>query len=183
MRDPVMQKCRRRLLVTLLVLSGIALGQPGAACPEFAADDRARGGETFTVGDWTLVAGAWLATCADGNALWVACSDEGDALVIRLLLHDLAPAHYTVSFGDGGAVVVSADALVGADGNIRLPKPDVELLIVALAAGDPLHVSATPTAATTAARDVVFATGGFEEALPWLGCGDADTCPARSCGP
>jgi hypothetical protein len=178
-----MQKCRRRLLVTLLALSGIALGQPGAACPEFPADDRAHGGDTFTIGDWTLVAGAWLATCADGNALWIACSDEGDALVIRLLLGDLAAADYTVSFGDGGAVVVSADALVNADGSIRLRTPEVELLTVALADRDTLRVRVTPTAAKTAARDVVFATAGFAEALPWLGCGDADACPARSCGP
>lgn len=182
-RGEFVQQGGRRFLMTLLGVSAIALGQPEAACPEFPSDDRAHGGETFTLGDWTLIAGAWLATCADGGALWVACSDEGDALTIRMLFPALDAARYSASFGVAGTAVLTTDPLVSDDGSLTLGEADTERLIPLLAAGGELRVALTPATAATTTRDLVFATAGFEEALPWLGCSDADACPARSCGP
>lgn len=177
-----MRQRRRWFWVALVALPAIAFGQPKAACPGFLADDRAHGGETFTLGDWTLVAGAWMATCADGGALWVACSDVGDALTIRLLFPALGAASYTASFDAAGTAALTTGPLVSEDGSLTLGEADAERLIPRLAAGAELRVALTPAAAGTPTRDLVFATAGFEEALPWLGCSDADACPARSCG-
>lgn len=177
-----MQQVRRCLLVTLLTVSGMALGQPDAACPEFPGSDRSHGGDTFTVGDWTLVAGAWLATCADGNALWVACTDEGGAVAIRLLLPDLEATKLTLRVSDDGTAVLSAGPLPNADGGIALDGADAERLTTGLSSSDALSVALFADGDEAAVRDVVFATAGFEEALPWLGCSDADACPVRSCG-
>ncbi|MFU8889455.1 MAG: hypothetical protein ACNA8N_12735 [Trueperaceae bacterium] len=178
-----MRRCRAGLLVTLLSLSGNALGRPDAVCPGFPADDRAHGGDTFTVGDWTLTAGAWLATCADGHALWVACS-EGGVLTVRLLVPALGSPSYTWKFGDGGMQAVGVGPLTVTNDGIAVGEADVERLVAMLREeGGALRISLTPTGDGAAAREVVFATAGFEEALPWLGCGDADACPARSCGP
>ena len=173
---------RRWFLVALLALSTIACGQPDAACPGFLGHDLAHGGDTFTVGDWTLVAGAWLATCAEGSALWVACSGEGDALTIHLSVPAPDAPSYTVVFDDAVATVLTAGPLGIADGSIALGEADVERLVATLAEGGALRVTLTPAGAAATARDLVFATAGFEEALPWLGCSDADACPVRSCG-
>ncbi|MBW6456048.1 MAG: hypothetical protein K0A98_09170 [Trueperaceae bacterium] len=174
---------RRWFLVALLAVSGLGLGQTEAACPELPGDDRTYGGEPFVIGGWTLVAGAWLATCADGSALWVACSGEGDALEMRLVFPTLDAPTYTVSFADAVSGILTTGPLGPGDGGLVLGEVGAGRLIAVLTAGDALRVTLTPDGDEAAARDVVFATAGFEEALPWLGCGDADACPARSCGP
>ena len=177
-----MQQGRRWFLAAPLALATIAFGQPDAACPAFPSDDLAHGGDTFTVGGWTLVAGRWLATCAQGSVLWVTCADEGDALTIRLSFPALDAPSYAVSFTDAVTAVLTTGPLVSADGGITLDDVDADRVIPMLSSSAVLRVTVTPDGGAEAARDVVFPTAGFEEALPWLGCGAADTCPVRSCG-
>jgi hypothetical protein len=166
-----------------VALPAIAFGQPDAACHGFPGNDLARGGDTFTVGDWTLVAGAWLATCAEGGVLRVACADQGSALTIHLSFPALDAPSYGVLFGDTVTTVLTTGPHGVTDSTITLGEVDVERLVPTLAEGGALRVTLAPHGAGAAAREVVFATAGFAEALPWLGCGDADTCPTRSCGP
>jgi hypothetical protein len=83
--------------------------------------------------------------------------------------------------GDTVTAVLTTGPLVSADGGITLDDPDADRLIPMLSSSAVLRLTVTPDGGAEAARDVVFPTAGFEEALTWLGCGAADACPVRSC--
>ena len=173
-----MQRRRHWLVIAAAVLGCLGLAQPEGVCPSIAGD----GGQVVRVGDWTLVPGVGLVACSDALALAVACDGGGDGLEVRLLLSSLAPGMNTVRItGAGGATRATARA-ASADGAIVLRGVDAEAVAALLATGEALRFAVASDGDGTPVLEGVFATSRFAEALPWLGCDDADACPVRSCG-
>jgi hypothetical protein len=174
-----MQHRRDWLVIAVAVVGCVALGQPERVCPASAGV----GGQVVPIGGWTLVPGVGLVACSDTAALTVACDADGDGLEVRLLLAPLAAGMNTVRITGGSGAIHATVRAASARGAIALDGADAEVVAALLATGEALRFAVVPDTEGTPVPEAVFATAGFAEALPWLGCGDADACPARSCGP
>jgi len=166
---------RTWLAIAAFAASSWGLSQAAATCPPLAGD----AATVVRIGDWALVAGPRLVTCRGGAALTIACGAD-ERLEVRLILASLASGTIHLRFvGDGGALV--APPLASVDGTVVLHGADAERLATQLTAGETLRVRVTAAKGDATPRDLTFATAGLGQALPWLGCGDADACPSRSC--
>ena len=173
-----MQVRRDWLVVAAAVVGCVGLAQTAGVCPVVAGV----GDKVVHVGDWTLLPGVGLVACSDAVALTVACVGDGDGLEVRLTFPDLASGMTTVRItGDAGAIRATARA-ASAGGAIVVRGVDAEVVAALLASGEALRFAVASDADANPVPEAVFATAGFAEALPWLGCDDADACPARSCG-
>jgi hypothetical protein len=173
-----MQRRRDWLVIAGAVLGCVGLGQPEITCPAIAGAS----GQVVRIGDWTLVPQVGLVTCSDGAALTVACAGHGDDLEVRLLFPHLASGTTTLRIRTASGAVLAAARTADTGGAIVLRGVEAEAVAALLATGEALRFTVTPDADDAPAPVALFATAGFEEALPWLGCGAADACPSRSCG-
>ena len=106
---------------------------------------------------------------------------DGDGLEVRLMFPELTSGTTTLRISPGTGATRATLRAASADGAIALRGVDTEVVTALLATGETLRFAVAPDADATPVPEVAFSTAGFEEALPWLGCGDADACPCRSC--
>lgn len=160
---------RRRAIVVLTLLTMLTT--------------TARAVDDVRIGDWLLVDGERLVARAVDGVITVACAPDGRTVAIGIGMQPLEVAAVTLRFETEGRepIVTEARPVVAAAVELTIFTDDP--LLALLAAAQTLTIALTPSGAADPAVVLRVPSAGFAEALPWLGCGVVDGCPARRCGP
>lgn len=164
------------IATAVLATTSIGLADADAVCPPLAGDAEAG----VRIGAWALLAGPRLVTCGDGAALMVACGSD-ERLEVRLILAASVSGTTHLRFAANEEAALVTQRMAWGDGALVLRGADADRLVAQMTAGGALRVRVTAEEGDPPPHDLIFATAGLVDALPWLGCGDADACPARSC--
>jgi hypothetical protein len=133
------------------------------------------------IGDWTLVDGKRLVTDDGDASLSIACGGGGNDVVIELALTGAAATVYDVRLTPSSAESIVVAGRLTPDGAISFDDAAEDRLLELLAMHGELAIALHARAADADGMSFRFATAGFGDAFPWLGCGVSDTCGVRSC--